>query len=461
MKAQSMSRSILLEIKENFILSLPLMAAWLIYSLGPFAGTAMVAHLGENVLAASVLVGTIWVAGVTFCFGVFHSVSVLISQQRGADNNSAISEIMGQAFFLNVLSWVPMIALLFLTPFLVQWSSPNAEVMKLAGSFAHSLVLAAPGLITLAILEHFLSGVGKTQLSLWISLIEIPIEMFFIYIFVFGKFGVPVCGIAGIGYGLALSYLLTTIVVFTYLKYAKFAKPFAIFKHIGKINWLYCKEMLRIGLPIGFTYFIELVAFTIATYFISHFHATALASHQIIMQFEAVIINIPYAISQAISVRVGLSVGRQDKDGVRIASFVGIGIGTFAALLIFGMLVIFPNFLLRIDLDTKALQNQELIDLTIALFFVLGIYQIFDSIRVVHAGVLRGLKDTKSTMMVNIICFFGIGVVAAYLLGISLEGKAQGVWLGLTVGMAMGAMALFFRLSNRLKNMDLNEILKI
>lgn len=95
MKAQPMSGSIILEIKENFILSLPLMAAWLIYSLGLFAGTAMVAHLGENVLAASVLVRTIWIAGVTFCFGVFHSVSVLISQQRGADNNSAISEIMG------------------------------------------------------------------------------------------------------------------------------------------------------------------------------------------------------------------------------------------------------------------------------------------------------------------------------------------------------------------------------
>ena len=117
---QIIQHSILAEIKANLLLSLPLMAAWVIYSFGPFAGTAMIAHLGKDVLAASVLVGTIWIAGITFWFGLFHSVSVLVSQQMGANNNESISEIMGQALLLNCCSWIPMMGLMLIIPFLVQ-----------------------------------------------------------------------------------------------------------------------------------------------------------------------------------------------------------------------------------------------------------------------------------------------------------------------------------------------------
>lgn len=455
------SHSILKEIKENFSLSLPLMAAWFIYSLGPFAGTAMVAHLGKDVLAASILVGTIWIAGITFCFGIFHSVSVLIAHQRGANQPQAVGEIMGQAYLLNALFWIPLVVLMWLVPYLVHWSAPNQVILIHATHYAHSLSLAIPGLITLVIFEHFLSGIGKTQISLWISLVEIPIEVGFIYIFVFGKLGLPAFGIAGVGYGLALSYTLTTIFVLIALSFANFIKPYEIFKHINKFDIHYCKEMLRIGLPIGFTYFIELVAFTLATYFISRFHATALAAHQIIMQFESVIINIPYAIAQAISIRVGLNVGKLDKTGVLYSCYIGTGIGILLAILILLILFLFPTWLLRIDLNIHQLQNQELINLSISLFLILGIYQVFDSIRVLQAGALRGLKDTKFTMMVNIICFFLFGVIAAFIFGIALNGNVQGIWWGLTFGMGLGAVALLWRLRKTLKQMDLVKILQI
>lgn len=80
-EVQVVPHSFAREARSNIALSAPLMMAWIIYAFSPFAGTAMVAHLGPNVLAASVLVATMWIAGTTFCFGIFHSVSVLVSQQ--------------------------------------------------------------------------------------------------------------------------------------------------------------------------------------------------------------------------------------------------------------------------------------------------------------------------------------------------------------------------------------------
>ena len=450
-----MQHSVFREIKDNLQLSMPLMASWIIYSLGPFVGTAMLAHLGKDVLAASVLVATIWSAGIVFWFGVFHSVSVLISQRRGANDYAGISDIMAQALLLNIFSWVPMMLLMASVPFLVQWSAPNQQVLLYATQYSHAIMLAVPGLISLGILEHFLSGIGKTGMSLCISLIEIPIEIVFIYIFIFGKLGIPAFGIAGVGYGLALSYTLTTLVVFTYLFYAKFAKPYQIFKKLGQFNFLYCKEMLRIGVPVGFTYFIELVAFTIATYLISIFHTTALAAHQIIMQFDSVFINIPYAVAQAISIRVGLNVGRQDKLGVMYASYVGMGVGIFAALLIFLILLLLPMILLRIDLNTVEMQNHEFVKLTISLFVILAVYQVVDTIRILAAGALRGVKDTHSTMMVNIVCFFMLGIMFAYVIGIHFAVGVRGVWYGLTLGMILSALVLVFRLRRVLRQMDM------
>src|SRR3990167_5347475 len=194
------------EVKDSVALGFPLLMAWIIYSLSPFIGIVMIAKLGKDALAASILVTMIWGAGITFCFGIFHSVSVLVSQQLGAKNFEAISEVMGQAFFLNILLWVPLISLMLFVPYLVHWSLPSKEVILYVAQYAHALILAVPGLITLVIFEHFLSGIGRTKMSLWISLWEIPLEIFLMYIFVFGKLGIPAFGIAGVGYGLAFSF---------------------------------------------------------------------------------------------------------------------------------------------------------------------------------------------------------------------------------------------------------------
>jgi MATE family multidrug resistance protein len=60
MDKQIIQHSILSEIKANLLLSLPLMAAWVIYSLGPFSGTAMIAHLGKEIFDRISVLCTNW-----------------------------------------------------------------------------------------------------------------------------------------------------------------------------------------------------------------------------------------------------------------------------------------------------------------------------------------------------------------------------------------------------------------
>lgn len=58
-----------------------------------------------------------------------------------------------------------------------------------------------------------------------------------------------------------------------------------------------------------------------------------------------------------------------------------------------------------LSIDFNIHEHANIVQIVIPLFFTLGVFQVFDSIRVLEAGALRGLKDTKFTMYVNIFCF--------------------------------------------------------
>lgn len=457
--SDAVSHPIRTEIKETIELGLPLIGSWLIYSLSGFIGTAMVARLGHDALAASVLVSTMWMTITVFFFGIFSAISVLVSHQFGAKNYPAIGEILDQAFLLAGVSLIPISLAVLSLPFILGLTSQTPTVLALAIQYAHSLLWSAPGVILLVILEYFLNGIGRTKLSLAISLIEVPIEIALIYGFVFGKFGLPVCGIAGVGYGLAASYTATVIVLGFYLQRARFMKPFQLFQHVGAFNKMHIKELLRIGLPIGCMYLIEVTAFSVATLFMARFSTLILAAHQIVMQYLGLTINAAFAIAQTVSIRIGQNAGRKNLEGVRYATYVGLGLSFICMFTVAIFYIFFPTLLLRIDLNIHDPHNANLMRATVNFMLILAAFQLLDGMRIVASGALRGLKDTRAAMYVSFVGFWVIGLGCAYVFGFILHGRGVGVWLGLTFGIGVGAIILLLRLRYMLNKIDLAALL--
>lgn len=449
------------EAKENISLSMPLIGSWLIYSLSGFIGTVMVARLGEDALAASVLVTTIWSTLSVFFFGIFSAVSILISHQYGARNFGAISRIMGQAFQQGLYTCFPIMLTIFLVPYILQWTSQEPHVTALATQYGHALLWSIPGVIVLIILEHFLNGIGKTKMSLWISLLEVPFEIFLMYGFVFGRFGFPDCGIAGVGYGIAASYTITAILLVLYLYRARFAQPFLLFKKVMTFDKPYFLEILRIGVPIGVAYLIEVSAFMFVTMFMAHFSTNALAAHQIAMQYMGLTINVAYAMAQAVSIRIGLNVGREDMQGVRYASYVGLSLVSVVVLLITAIYLFFPELLLRIDFDASHPTNLAVAKDAISFLMILGVFQFFDSIRIMETGILRGLKDTKFAMYISILTFWVVGTSSAFIFGFGFGWQGKGIWWGMTLGVAVGALILSVRSRKLLRKEKLADVIRV
>ena len=68
-----------------------------------------------------------------------------------------------------------------------------------------------------------------------------------------------------------------------------------------------------------------------------------------------------------------------------------------------------------------------------------------DGIQVVGAGALRGLNDTRMPLLFTAVSFWGIGFTSACALGIELGQGAVGVWIGLSVALAVFAPLLVWR----------------
>lgn len=457
----SISHSIKGEIKDTLSLSIPLIAAQMVYACSGFIGTAMVAHLGEDALAASILVSMTWMSLSVLFFGILNAVSVLVSHQYGAKNNQAISDIMGQAFILGGIVFIFMVLVLCSMPFFLRFTSQPPEVIRLALDYMHALLWTIPGLVLLVICEQFLAGVNRVKFVLRISLCIVPIEIPLIYVLIFGKFGLPACGVAGIGYGLAITYTATALFLMIYLSKAKYYQKYAVFNNIKRIEWKWLIELVRVGFPMGCMHVIEVSAFALTTFWIAQFGTTLLAAHQIVMQYLSFCITLIFAMSQAVTIRVGHAVGRMDTSGIQYAIYVGMGLSFVCIVLVAFAFYLFPLFFLRLDINIHDANNALLMQYASALLAIAGVLMLFDNFRIIGFGALRGLKDTKFPMYASFISFWIIGIAIAYLLGFLLDFAGKGIWWGQTIGIACGAALVFWRLHYLLQRIDLNKLMTI
>jgi MATE family multidrug resistance protein len=153
---------------------------------------------------------------------------------------------------------------------------------------------------------------------------------------------------------------------------------------------------------------------------------------------------VPLGVSSAAAVIVGHAVGRGDPGGVRRATVASLGVGA-AFMLCTGALFIGAPELLA-GMYTR---DAVVLGLAALLLPLAGLFQVFDGLQVVAIGLLRGLGDTRTPMIINIIGFWGVGIPVSLWLGFGLDYGAVGLWWGLVVGLVIVAIFLIARVRQR------------
>lgn len=443
------------EFKNSIKLALPLIASEVIYALSGFVATAMIAHLGEAELAANALVWEIYIVVIIFFIGIFCSVSIMVSQSFGANDTHSISVCFKQGLIMTIMFAPLMMFIMWLTPEVLILTKQDPLVIELAKPFFHSLMWTMLPLNIMFVIEQFLVGITKTKMVLLMSILTVPIQIFFFYVFLFGKFGIPQLGLAGIGYGLTASYSLVALFFIGYLRCSRQLKPYKLFRKWWMLQRKVLLELIRVGLPLGFMFGIEVALFVAVAVMMGLFGITILAAYQIAYQYIMLALAFIFALTQTVTVRIGHEVGKNNRSTLKLVAAVNMGIG-FGFMLIFSIFYIgFPRLAIGLDVDIHAPNLQQLIHEATVFLAMAGILILIDCLRLINVGALRGLKDTTVPLIISVLGFWGIAFPVAYLLAFRFGFAEIGIWWGIMLGLFVAAIILFIRFNRLVRDSNL------
>jgi MATE family multidrug resistance protein len=450
--------NIVSELKCSLKLAVPLITSEMIYALNGFFATVMVAHLGKEQLAANALVWSFYIAVIVFFMGPLCATSIMVSHSFGAKDSTGISICFKQGLIMAILLSLPMMLIISMIPNILVWIKQDSKIIQYAKPLCYSLVWPMLPLNVMVIIQQFLVGIAKIRLVIIMSIIAVPIEIFFYYTFLFGKFGIPQIGLSGIGYGLTASYSIISLYFIGYLTCSKTLKIYNLFKKWWSIETNFLLEMIRVGLPLGAMWCSELAFFSVVAIMMGYFGVSTLAAFQIADQYLMIATVILFAICQSTSIRIGNEVGKNNRIQLPLITTVNIAIGITLISIFSIIYMLFPETAISLDIDLNSSNLQEVIKIAITFFPMVALTLLVDCFRIITNGALRGLKDTNIQMLISIAGFWVVAFPTSYILGFKYNYEGIGIWWGIIIGLIITGIMLLIRLTRLVQNIDLSSL---
>lgn len=433
-------------IKEKLKLLSVILLPILVTQLGLYAmnffDTVMSGQAGTADLAGVAIGSSIWVPVFTGLNGILLAISPIVSHLNGKKQKEEIPHVVRQGIYLAIVlaSIVGTTGYFVLDP-LLSAMNLEAQVHHVAKGYLMALGIGLVPLFIYNLLRSFLDGLGHTRVSMFITLIALPINVVLNYIFIFGKLGLPALG--GIGAGLASSityWLVMGLAIFIIHR----IRPFAFYHIFSTFELPYIKhwlEQLKIGVPIGFAIFFETSIFAAVTLFMSNFGTNTIAAHQAAINFSSFLYMIPLSISMALTVVIGFEVGAMRIKDAITYSKIGIISAVLMAAFCGAFLFIFDDWIAQLYNS-----NPRVIELTKNFIFYAIFFQLSDAFGAPIQGVLRGYKDVNITLVMALVSYWVIGLPSGILLATYTDFGPYGYWMGLIIGLAAGALTLLGRM---------------
>jgi MATE family, multidrug efflux pump len=146
---------------------------------------------------------------------------------------------------------------------------------------------------------------------------------------------------------------------------------------------------------------------------------------------------IPLGLGSAGAVRVGHAVGARDRQRASAAGWTAILLGTLFMIFAAAIFILVPRQL--IGLFSK---DADVLSVGTSLLFLAAVFQLFDGIQGVITGTLRGLGDTRTPMIVNLVAHWLLGLPTSYVLCFVIGWGVYGLWIGLSLGLIVVGVVL-------------------
>jgi MATE family multidrug resistance protein len=316
-------------------------------------------------------------------------------------------------------------------------------VADIAGAYARIAIVGILPFYAFGALRQSLQAMGRLAPIVWTMVIANLANVVLNYAWIFGRLGFPALGAVGAAWATAVSrwLMLALLVAVAWRSLAPQLLPV----RPAAWAWAPLRRMLAIGAPIGIQYELEYGVFAVVGVMMGWMGTLQLAGHQVALNLASLTFMVPLGVSTAAAVLVGHAVGRGDAAEARRAAAAGLLCGVGFMALSAAVMLAAPGALARLYTTDAAVAA-----LAASLIPIAGVFQVFDGVQVVSIGILRGVADTRTPMLVNVLGFWLVGLPVSATLGFATAAGPRGLWWGLTAGLVLVAMILLARARRRL-----------
>ena len=440
------------ELIETIKLALPIALTQLGQVAMMTSDLALLGRLGQEVVAASALAHTVLFGAFVVGMGLVSAVSPLAAQAFGARQPRMVRRALRVGLWAATLLGIPLSMVQLEGERILLALGQTPVEAKLAAEYLKGLAWCMMPAWWFIALRGFMQSVNRPEPGLWITLAAIPANGVLAYALIYGEFGLP--RLEMFGAGLATTIVnLGMCVAGVWVCYA--CRPFKKYRVLGRFwvpDWALFKQLLAIGAPISVTMLLEFGVFAAAALLMGWLGTSALAAHQIAITTASIMFMVPFGVSMAATVRVGHAVGRRDSEATRRAGMAAIALGAGFMALMTLLAALFRHHIPLVFMGFGTAPTDATLLLAATLLLVGASFFIADGVQTVAAGALRGLNDTRMTLVYAAICFWVVGFSVCYALGFPMGYGAPGIWIGLSIGLALYALLLirrFHRLTKR------------
>ncbi|WP_310137152.1 MATE family efflux transporter [Paenibacillus amylolyticus] len=428
--------------KQFLIIFLPIFTTQIALSAMSFFDTNMSGKFSPSDLAGVAIGTSLWMPVQTGLSGILIGITPVVSHLLGAKRKDQIGYNVIQALYLGfAVSLLVLAAGALLLKPILNAMPLEPRVAQVALYFLSALAFGITPLFGYTVLRSFMDALGQTRMSMLITLISLPVNILLNYLLIFGRWGFPQLGGVGAGVATAFTYwLIFLISLFVVHRVEPFAQ-YGIFRQMSKISFGKWKELLKIGIPIGFATFFETSIFAAVTLLMSRFDTITIAAHQAALNFASTLYMLPVSICMALTILVGFEAGAGRAKDAKQYSLLGIGGAIVLSLLTAVVLLVFGEQIAGLYSN-----DQQVIALTQHFLIYAIFFQISDAIATPTQGALRGYKDVNPALIITFVAYWIIGLPVGYITATYTSLGAFGYWVGLITGLAVGAVALLWRL---------------
>ncbi|MCB1582583.1 MAG: MATE family efflux transporter [Xanthomonadales bacterium] len=422
-------------ITQTIKLSLPLIISQIAVVAMTFVDTVMAGRLGSVTLAAVAVGSSLWATAILFLFGILMAIPPVISEMHGAEKHHKIAPFFRQALWLAFILGVIFTGVLLLLEPLFQLFNTQAEVIPEATGYLRALAWGVLPLSLFVTFRYLADGLSITKTTMYVSFLGLALNIPLNYILMFGKLGLPALGARGCGYATAIVLMVQMLSYIVIVFKHKIIRRYEVLKHFERPDWTEIIRFFKLGFPIGVSMFAEVGFFSVITLLASSLATETVAAHQIALNFSSLLFMVPLGLSMGITIRVGNAVGRANPIDIKNAGFIGIGMVLFTQLFSGTITILFASLIVSLYTNDVAVGA-----IAVSLLFYAAVFQLSDGIQVASAGALRGIKDMNFIMFSNIFSFWLLGFVASWYLCFELDMGAEGLWIGIIVGLTAAAI---------------------